>query len=302
MRKPAPIFVQMTALTAAALALAACDISIGASEYSVREEKTFTVSGPARLALTTFDGNIEVRGWDRSEVLVEVEKRGPDQATVEKIQVKAVQDGNAITIDVPKPSPLVTTGFRSTPSASLIVSVPTQTAVSARSGDGAVTIRRVNGNIDVDTDDGNVRVEELKGDLKIRTGDGAVDARQIEGAARIDTADGNIRADGVFRGLYLETRDGAIDSTVRSGSAVESDWSATTGDGNVRLELPEGLNAELDAQTSDGRVQLDRVGGPARDAGESDERERLSFRGKLGSGGKALKVRSGSGSITVKLW
>lgn len=302
MRKSAPIFVQMTALTAAALALAACDISIGASEYSVREEKTFTVSGPARLALTTFDGNIEVRGWDRNEVLVEVEKRGPDQATVEKIQVKAVQDGNAITIDVPKPSPLVTTGFRSTPSASLIVSVPTQTAVSARSGDGAVTIRRVNGNVDVDTEDGSVRVEELKGDLAVRTGDGAVDARQIDGSARINTGDGSIRADGVFKGLYLETRDGSVDLRGRSGSVVESDWTVTTGDGNIRLELPEGLNAHLDAETGDGRVRVDKAAGQAGDAGESEEHERTFFRGALGSGGKPLKVRSGSGSITVKTW
>jgi DUF4097 and DUF4098 domain-containing protein YvlB len=302
MRKSGPVFVRIATLMAAALAMAACDVSVGNAEYSVREEKRFTVSGATRLALTTFDGNIEVRGWDRNEVLVEVEKRGPDQATVDKIQVKATQDGNAITIDVPKPSPLVTTGFRRTPSASLIVSVPTQTAVAARSGDGAVTIRRVNGNIDVDTDDGNVRVEELKGDLKVRTGDGAVDARQIEGGARIDTGDGNIRADGVFKGLYLETRDGAIDFTVHSGSVVESDWSVTTGDGNVRLELPEGLNAELDAQTADGRVHLDKVGGQASNGGESGEHERTSFRGRLGSGGKTLKVRSGSGSIAVKLW
>jgi DUF4097 and DUF4098 domain-containing protein YvlB len=302
MRKSAPLVVAFAGFVAAAMALAACDISVGNAEYSVREEKTFTVSGPARLALTTFDGNIEVRGWDRNEVLVEVEKRGPDQATVDKIQVKAGQNGNVITIDVPKPSPLVTTGFRRTPSASLIVSVPTQTAVAARSGDGAVTIRRVHGTVDVDTDDGNVRVEELKGDLKIRTGDGAVDARQIEGGARIDTGDGNIRADGVFKGLYLETRDGAIDFTVRPGSDVESDWSVTTGDGNVRLELPEGLNAELDAQTADGRVHLDKAGGQAGPAGESDEHERTSFRGRLGSGGKTLKIRSGSGSIAVKLW
>ena len=196
------------------------------------------MSGATRLALTTFDGNIEVRGWDRNEVVVEVEKRGPDQATVDKIQVKATQDGNAITIDVPKPSPLVTTGFRRTPSASLVVSVPAQTAVVARSGDGAVTIRRVNGNIDVDTEDGNVRVEELKGDLAFVPATAPSMPGRSTGGARIDTGDGNIRADGVFKGLYLETRDGAIDFTVHSGSVVESDWSVTTGDGNVRLELP----------------------------------------------------------------
>jgi DUF4097 and DUF4098 domain-containing protein YvlB len=302
MRKPAPPIAQLAGLAAAALALAACDISIGAAEYSVREEKRFTVSGPVQLALSTFDGNIEVRGWDQNEVLVEVEKRGPDQATVEKIQVKAAQDGSRITVDVPKPSPLARTGFRSSPGASLVVSVPRQTTVVARSGDGAITIRRVNGKLDLDTDDGSVRVEEVKGDLVIRTGDGAVDTRQIEGSARINTGDGSIRAEGILKGLDLESRDGSVEVTARTGSVVESAWNVTTGDGGIRLELPEGLNAELDAQCADGRVQVDKIAGQSDDRNRDEEHERSSFRGKLGSGGKPLRVRSGSGSITVKIW
>ena len=302
MRKRARVILPFMSFVAASLALAACDVTIGAAEYSVREEKKFAVSGPVQLELSTFDGSIEVRGWDRNEVLVEVEKVGPNQATVDKIQVKATQNGGRITIDVPKPSPLETTGIRRAPSANLVVSVPRQTAVTARSGDGSITIRRVNGNIDVDTDDGNVRVEESKGDIIVRTGDGAVDARQIEGGARIDTGDGNIRADGVFKGLHLETRDGAVDVTARSGSVVESDWLVTTGDGNVRLELPDGLNADLDAQTADGRVEVDKVTGQAGATSQNEEHERSSFRGRLGAGGKAVKVRSGSGSIAAKVW
>jgi hypothetical protein len=302
MRKSAPVMVQFAGVAAAALALAACDITIGASEYSVREEKKFTVSAPVQLALSTFDGNIEVRGWDRNEVLVEVEKRGPDQVTVDKIQVKTAQDGGRITVDVPKPSPLATTGFRSSPGANLVVSVPQQTTVVARSGDGSITIRRVNGNIDLDTDDGAVRVEEIKGDLVIRTGDGAVDGRHIEGSARIDTGDGSIRAEGILKGLELETRDGSVEVTARTGSVVESDWNVTTADGRVRLELPEGLNAELDAQCADGRVQVEKIAGQAADASGGQEHEHSSFRGRLGSGGKPLKIRSGSGSITVKIW
>jgi hypothetical protein len=339
MRKPAPVVVQFAGFVAAALALAACDITIGASEYSVREEKKFAVSGQARLSLSTFDGSIEVRGWDRNEVVVEVEKVGPDQKTVDRIQVKATQDGNAITIDVPKPSPLETTGMRRTPSANLAVSVPLQTAVLARSGDGSIEIRRVSGKIDVDTEDGNVHVEEVTGDFVIRTGDGAVDARRVEGGGRVNTRDGNIRADGMFtslsletgdgavdldgrvegdtrihtgdgnvraRGVFtsltLETGDGAIDLVGRDGTAVASDWTVTTGDGNITLELPAGVNADLDAQTSDGHVDAGRLAGQGDQPSSGEARERRSVRAKLGAGGKALKIRSGSGSITIRGW
>jgi len=300
MRKITPALVRMAMFVAAVMTAAACDISIGAAEFSVREEKKFAVTGPTQLTLTTFDGSIGVRGWDRNEVLIEVEKRGPDQATVDRIQVKATQNGNTIRLDVEKPSPLTTTGFQRSPSASLVVTVPLQTAITARSGDGSITIRRVNGKVDLDTDDGSVRVEDVKGDLVVRTADGSVRAREIDGHAKINTGDGSVGVDGVFKSLEVETRDGSIEVTARTGSVVESAWSVTTGDGSIRLEVPEGFSADLDAQSADGRVRVEKRTGQAPVSAERDESERGSARGKLGAGGKPLKLRSGSGSITVK--
>ena len=301
MRKPAQPLVPLAALVAAALALAACDVTIGASEYSVREEKTFTVTGQARLALSTFDGSIAVRGWDRNEVVVEVEKVGPDQQTVERIKVKAAQDGNGITIDVPKPSPLETTGMRRTPSANLVVSVPLKTAVAARSGDGSIEVRRVNGRLDLDTQDGGVRVEEIAGSLLVRTGDGSVDGRKVDGQAEIHTGDGSISLDGVLTGLTAETRDGSVEITARPGSRTDGEWDVTSGDGDVRVEVPKGFGAEVDARTGDGRVRVDTLM-DAPDVRQQDPDERDSVMGRLGGGGKALRLRTSSGSITVTLW
>ena len=301
MRKRAPVVVQCAGVVAAALALTACDISIGASEYSVREEKRFTVSGAARLALSTFDGSIEVRGWDRNEVVVEVEKVGPDQATVDRIQVRAAQDGSAITIDVQKPSPLETSGIRRSPSANLVVSVPLKTAVVARSGDGSISVRRVTGKLDLDTDDGSIRVEEVAGALVARTGDGDVIVQKMDGQAEIHTGDGVVGLDGVLTGLKVETRDGAVEVTARPGSRIDTEWDVTTGDGDVRIEVPEGFGAEVDARTGDGRVRVDTITDAPQ--GKQDEREdRETVIGRLGGGGKPLRIRTSSGSITVKRW
>jgi DUF4097 and DUF4098 domain-containing protein YvlB len=301
MRRSALVVVPFAGFVAAALALAACDISIGAAEYSVREEKKFTVSGQVQLALSTFDGSIEVRGWDRNEVMVEVEKVGPDQKTVERIQVKATQDGGAITIDVPKPSPLESTGMRRTPSANLVVSVPLNTSVVARSGDGSISIRRVNGRMDLDTQDGSVRVEEVAGALIARTGDGNVDVRKLDGQAEIRTGDGTVGLDGVLTGVKVETRDGGVEVTARPGSRTESDWDVTTGDGSIRVEVPQGFGAEVDARTGDGRVRVDSLTDTA-DAKQDEREDRDAVAGKLGGGGKALRLRTSSGSITVKRW
>jgi len=301
MRNPAPVAVQVAGFLAAALALTACDITIGTAQYSIREEKTFAVVGQAQLALSTFDGSIEIRGWDRNEVAIEVEKIGPDQNTVDRIQVNAVQNGNVITIDVPKPSPYETTGMRRTPSANLVVSVPAKTAVVARSGDGSIEARRVSGRLDLDTDDGSVRVEDCTGGLIVRTGDGHVYGRKVDGLVEIHTGDGTVGLDGVLTGVKIETRDGAVEVTARPGSRTDGEWDVTTGDGDVRVEVPKGFAADVDARTGDGRVRIDSIT-DAPDAKAADDDERESVTGKLGGGGKALRIRTSSGSITVALW
>jgi len=301
MGRSAAMFVQMTALTAAAVALAGCDITIGASEYSVREEKKFAVNGQAQLALSTFDGSIEVRGWDRDEVTVEVEKVGPDQRTVDRIQVKAAQDGNAITIDVQKPSPLESTAMRRSPGANLIVSVPVKTSVVARSGDGSIEIRRVSGKLDLDTEDGGILVEEITGAVAIRTGDGRVSGSKVNGPVEIHTGDGTVSLDGVLTGLTIETRDGTVEVTARPGSRTDAAWEVTTGDGDVRIEVPQEFGAEVDARTGDGRVRVDSITDTA-DAKKDEREDRDSAAGRLGGGGKALRIRTSSGSITVKRW
>jgi hypothetical protein len=295
--------------------LAACDVTIGTAEMTVEEEKRFTVDGRVALDVSTFDGSIEVRGWDRKEVLVEVVKRGRDQAILDKIEVSATQKGDTIKIDVPRPAIGEPVNWGNSPSASLVITAPIESTLVARSGDGSITLKRLNGKIDVRTEDGSIRISEVKGDLTARTGDGTIRAEEFEGAAEVETGDGSVGIDGVLRRLRLDTQDGSVQVKLRAGSAMDSDWSLTTGDGSMRIELPEGFNAELDATSGDGRVVIDEVRGSGVNAEKQEqadnaehadderaERRRRSAHLTLGSGGKTLMLRSGDGTITVRRW
>ena len=94
--------VQIVAFAVAASAVA-CSVDVRGSEVSTREEKRFTVSTtePVELKLRTFDGTLVVRSWDKNEVLVEIERRAPDQSAAEALVVNQTQDGNKITIEAP---------------------------------------------------------------------------------------------------------------------------------------------------------------------------------------------------------
>jgi DUF4097 and DUF4098 domain-containing protein YvlB len=294
--------VSAMSLAALTATLAGCDVTVGAAQFSTQEEKKFAVTGTPQVDLRTFDGSIEVRGWDKPEVLVEIEKRGNSQAAVDKIQVKATQTGNTITVDIPKVASTAHVIFGPSPSASLIVSVPIQSVLKLDSGDGSVTIKRINGKINVHTGDGSVHVTEAKGDLFVRTGDGSIQIAEIDGLVDVETRDGSITVDGVLRAVRADSGDGSIKLTARKGSAMESDWAAATGDGSIEVRVPDGFGADVDARSNDGRVRIEglAVGDEARARDES--RDRSSAAGKIGDGGKVLKLRTGDGSISLTRW
>src|SRR5262249_39092470 len=143
--------------------------------YTEREEKHFTVSGTPDVTLGTFDGSIEVRSWDKSEVQVIVEKRGKSKSAADTIDILAEHDGNRVTVEARiRDHHGFNLHFNDSRGARLIVSVPAAANVLARSGDGAIDIERVDGHIQLRSGDGSIRARDVSGDLDVHTGDGGI--------------------------------------------------------------------------------------------------------------------------------
>lgn len=263
------------------LAAPGCVDIVGADlgRYIERDEKRFTTTGKPDVTLATFDGSIEIRTWDRSEIEVVIERRGTSKSDADSIDVRSEQDGNRITVEARAPrSEHRGFHFNDRRTAKLIVSLPAESNVNARSGDGSIDIERVTGKIVLHSGDGSIRARDLAGDVDVSTGDGRV------------------TMDGKFETLRAHSGDGSLRIQASKGSAVQKDWDITTGDGSVTLEIPDGLNAELDAHTGDGRITLSDV----TVSNVQGEMRRNDVRGRLGSGGSALRIRTGDGSITLR--
>ena len=275
-----------------------CIVSVDSQAQMAREEKRFAVSGTPVVRLTTFDGSIEIKSWDRPEVLVEIEKRGPTREAIESLEVKSSQDGSTIEVDVQRPGGqrIIGIGLGSSASARLIVSVPRKADIRARSGDGAIQIARVDGRLELHTGDGSIRASELSGELSLTTGDGSITVDGAEGRLQLQTGDGSVNVTGNLGVVRLHTGDGAIVYRSERGSAMAGDWEITTGDGAVSLYLPPDFGAELDAHTGDGSIGNDLAVTSADSPGE----DRRSVKGRLGSGGKRLRIRTGDGSIRLR--
>ena len=135
------------------------------------------------------------------------------------------------------------------------------------------------GDVTVGTGDGSVAVEGLAGTLDLQTGDGSVTVAGKPGRVRIHTGDGSV----TFR--------------AESDTRMDDEWSISTGDGSVVMYLPSGFDADLDASSGGGSVRSDL---PVSGGDQETSHERRSLRGRLGNGGKLLRIRTGDSSIRLR--
>jgi DUF4097 and DUF4098 domain-containing protein YvlB len=296
-----PVGLTLCGALLAPLALGACVVRVDSNDFRTRDEKRFQVEGEGvpEINLSTFDGSVDVRGWDRDEVYVEIEKRGREKEAVDQIEVVADQKGNKIWVEARQPSGkkyalgMLTTMSRS---AKLIASVPIGSNLLIHSGDGSITVERVKGRVELRTNDGNVTGLDLTGDLLARTEDGAVRMTSVDGRCDVVTGDGSITLDGRFDILRARTGDGTVTAKILPGSKVNDNWSVITGDGNAILYLPEDLNAELDAESGEGNTKIEKT---LQDRVVGDIARRI-IHGTLGIGGSVVRVRTVDGHILFK--
>jgi Putative adhesin len=234
--------------------------------------KTFPVAAKPDFRLVTDDANLNVVSSDAKQIRVNVTTRGwkiPDD-----VKVVERQEGDHVNVEVRMVhKDHISWGMNR--SIRVDVSVPRET------------------NLDLRTGDGNVVVNAVKGAAHIQTGDGNVDLKALDGRLSASTGDGNLKIRGRFDALTLHTGDGNMAVYVEPGSKPTTSWALRTGDGNLDLHLPDAFSADVDAHTGDGRITSDL---PISTSGQLRENE---LRGKLNSGGNTLELRSGDGTIRL---
>jgi len=256
--------------------------------------KTYAISGHAQLRLETNDGAVEIIPGNGKQISARVEteswKLGPSDVTLTEHQT-----GDSVEIIIHVPNEhfhFFGNGIRR--SLHVYLEVPAESDLDIHTGDGSITARDVAGNIRLDTGDGSMRVDGMKGQLRFHSGDGRIEGERLDGALRADSGDGSIMLRGRFDVVDAHSGDGHIEITVENGSRMNAPWMVRTGDGRINMRLPETFNASVDAHTGDGRINFDfplTVNGSMNSG---------TLRGKLGSGGESLTLRSGDGNIYIQ--
>jgi lia operon protein LiaG len=160
-------------------------------------------------------------------------------------------------------------------------------------GSGSVDVNGHTGGVSIDTGSGSVGMSTVRGDaLSVDTGSGQVDVTDAAVSQfHIDTGSGRVRATGLAADVIdVDTGSGSVGLTC---TRVPHDITVDTGSGSVDIQVPDGLNAAVDLETSSGDVTVDF---PV----QTRRWERGELHGVIGTGGGHIKIDSGSGDIAIR--
>ena len=256
-----------------------------------RYEKIFPTTGRPALVLQADDASVHVTTWDRPAVGVRVSSRGWSVGAP-AITVNASQSGDRVLCEVREPHRAVSFVI-GTRAVRVDVSLPRDADLDVSTGDGAIVLAPLAGEIRAHSGDGSIEAGGLRGEITLTTGDGRIQGSAIDGSLVARSGDGSITLDGRFDRLEVGTADGRVTATAREGSRLATTWDLHSGDGSLTLRVPATLRADLDLQTGDGGLTVDL---PVEVSGRM---ERHTLFGRMNGGGPLLRMRCGDGPIRL---
>jgi len=130
-------------------------------------------------------------------------------------------------------------------------------------------------------------------DLTLESTNGGVSVRGVRGTLRLETTNGGMRLDGVGGDVRARTTNGGVRVSLAGSRWDGAGLEATTTNGGVVLEVPEGYSAHLETGTTNGGFQIDF---PITVSG----RIRRSLSADLGDGGAPIRVRTTNGGVDIR--
>jgi DUF4097 and DUF4098 domain-containing protein YvlB len=271
---------------------------------------TYPLNAGGRVEVETFNGSIEVAGWDQNTVEVNGTKSASNKSALDEIKIDISAMPGSVHIRAVRPPEFFRNmGVRFT------IRVPRKTLLDmVSSSNGKIEVDDLEGNARLRTSNGSIRVLRLKGDVEAQTSNGGIEAEDLSGGANFRTSNGSVRAETSGGSFEAATSNGSIVARLRDPSTtwpvrVRSsnghidltfdakqlpELRASTSNSSILVRLPASANARVRAHTSHSPVtsEFDELRG---DLG----RRHSELSGTIGRGGPLLDLESSNGSIRI---
>jgi len=298
-------------LAAALLGLAACDFEdFGRSDrYRQDFHYTYPLKSGGRLSVETFNGSVEVSGWDQETVDISGSKSGNTQEAADALKVAIDNSPDSVSIRVTRPS-----DRRGNMGARFVIKIPRAAYVDRIfTSNGAIRTQDGSGPARLHTSNAEIRVQALRGSLDAQTSNSSIELIDIAGDVKAHTSNGHIRAEGLHGSLEADTSNASINARLAplpagrpvrletSNSSVElslpanfaNDIRVSTSNGGITLHMPYQVNAHVMARTTNSSISSDF------EITMRGEFSKNHMEGVIGTGGPLIDLTTSNGSIRL---
>lgn len=154
---------------------------------------------------------------------------------------------------------------------------------------GSIEAKNCKGEMKLSTSGGSLKLLDLDGKISANTSGGSINGSNIHGELNTGTSGGSVRLEGIYGSVDASTSGGSVSvSVVELGSYVR----VSNSGGNITLDLPQGKGISLDVRGN--RVSYNNLNNFSGETASEDH-----IKGSLNGGGTEVKVRAGSGKVTL---
>ena len=232
-------------------------------ELTEEFHQSYPLSLTGRVNISNINGDVHINAWDRNEVKIDAVKRAYRRERLSEATIEVTNTADSVGIKTRYPDRNLTFDSR-TPENNPASIEYTLTVPRGARIDG---VELVNGSLDI---------EGVQGDVKASLVNGKVKANDLSGEVNLNTVNGAIEVNAAglsaSRGVNLNSVNGAI-----------------------ILSVPSGASAHVKASVVNGQINNDF--GLAVEEGQYVGR---SLTGQIGSGGPRIRLNNVNGSINIK--
>ncbi|HWP44124.1 MAG TPA: DUF4097 family beta strand repeat-containing protein [Blastocatellia bacterium] len=254
-----------------AAAVAIC-CGLAATAAAQDFQKSYIIGAGGQLRIANVSGDIIIKGYNGTSILVSGLKQGRDRDLVE---VEDLSNANGVDLRV---------RYRECMSCNASVRFEVQVP------------NAIKYNFDrISTASGDIEVSSVTGELTIKTASGDVRVNDINGTVNASSASGDVRVGNAAGAVRASTASGDVDVEITRLEGVgRLEFSTASGDVSVRV--PGSISAEVEMKTHSGELETD-FPLEVRKQGHGPGR---SARGRLGDGAISLSIRTASGDVRLK--
>lgn len=246
----------------------ASGLAVSAQDF----ERSYRVGSGGSISIRNVSGNIEITGHDGDAIVVRGTKEGED---LDMVEVEDLSAGDRVELRAKYP--------RNCRRCNVSINFEVRVPRSAR--------YRLE---PISTASGNIKITSLSGDLKVATASGDVLVQNVSGQINASTASGEMSVKDVAGTVNASSASGNVEVDITRLEGAES-MKFSSASGNVSVRLPSSLDADVHMSTASGSISTD-FPIEVRESGHGSGRR---AEGRLGSGGRNLRISTASGDLSL---